>query len=45
LIEVFEEKVNQENSRIFYGWLFSSSPSLSAMEHQIYDITAINCKK
>lgn len=51
LLEVFENKVtdsiNQvvENTRIFYGWLFASSPSISGMEHPIYDITAISCKK
>lgn len=51
LLEVFENKVtdsiNQvvENTRVFYGWLFASSPSISGMEHPIYDITAISCKK
>lgn len=34
----------QEN-RIFYGWIFASSPSLSGLEHPIYDITAISCGK
>ncbi len=29
---------------IFYGWMFSSSPSISGLEHPIYDITAIECK-
>ncbi len=29
---------------IFYGWMFSSSPSLSGLEHPVYDITAINCQ-
>ena len=51
LIEVFENKIIDsvsqviENTRIFYGWLFASSPSISGMEHPIYDITAISCKK
>jgi hypothetical protein len=41
------EKINQENGpkkTIFYGWMFSSSPSISGLEHPIYDITAIECK-
>ena len=48
LLEVFE--VKNENSeklqekRIFYGWTFSSSPSISGLEHPIYDIIALNCK-
>jgi hypothetical protein len=43
LIEVFENKDSEKN-RIFYGWIFASSPSISALEHPIYDLTAINCK-
>jgi hypothetical protein len=48
LLEIFEfrnesEEKSQEK-RIFYGWMFSSSPSISSLEHPIYDITALNCK-
>lgn len=47
LLEIFESK-NDDNikteKRIFYGWMFSSSPSISGIEHPIYDITALNCK-
>ncbi len=47
LLEVFETK-NEENqakeSRIFYGWMFASSPSISGLENPIYDLTAISCK-
>jgi hypothetical protein len=28
---------------IFNGWMLSSSPSISSMEHIIYDITLIKC--
>jgi hypothetical protein len=34
-----------ESKRIFYGWLFASSPSISGLEHPIYDIISIACKK
>lgn len=47
LLEVFDEKSNESTStkqRIFYGWMFASSPSVSTFEHPIYDIVAINCK-
>ena len=30
---------------VFSGWVFSSSPSLSAMEHPIHDIWVIKCGK
>lgn len=44
LLEVFETKPNQPEKRIFYGWMFASSPSISGLEHPVYDITALNCK-
>ncbi len=34
-----------EQSRwIFSGWMFSSNPSLSSMEHTVYDVWVIECK-
>ena len=31
-------------SRIFSGWMFASSPGLSALEHPVYDVWVIRCK-
>lgn len=51
LLEIFDngsdndEKDKSKTKPIFYGWMFSSSPSISDLEHPIYDITAITCKK
>ena len=28
---------------VFAGWMFSSSPAVSAMEHPVYDITLLKC--
>ncbi len=49
LLEIFDDNSIEKNgekgkNRIFYGWMFSSSPSVSALEHPIYDITAVGCK-
>jgi hypothetical protein len=30
---------------VFIGWMFASSPALSAMEHPVYDIWVKDCKK
>lgn len=30
--------------RIFSGWMFKSSPALSALEHPVYDIGVLDCK-
>lgn len=29
---------------VFKGWMFASSPSLSAMDHHVYDVWVIGCK-
>lgn len=29
--------------QIFSGWMFASSPAISAMEHAVYDVTLIAC--
>jgi len=28
---------------VFTGWMFSSSPAVSGLEHPVYDITLIDC--
>lgn len=30
--------------RVFSGWMFASSPALSAMESPIYDVSVLDCK-
>ena len=30
---------------VFRGWMFSSNPALSAMEHPVYDIWVVECGK
>lgn len=47
LLEIFDTSTQEDFSnenRIFYGWMLASSPSISDLEHPIYDITAIGCK-
>ena len=29
---------------VFSGWLFASSPGISAVEHPVYDVWAIDCR-
>jgi len=33
------------NKEIFEGWMLSSSPSLSSLEHPVNDIWLLNCNK
>ena len=36
--------LTQPPKPVFAGWVFSSSPAVSAMEHPVYDITLLSCK-
>ncbi len=31
--------------RVFSGWMFASSPSLSALEHPVYDVWVLDCEE
>ena len=35
--------LKQLNSEIFSGWMFASSPALSALDHPVYDIWVLEC--
>jgi hypothetical protein len=43
-LEVSELKIGAKEGAIFDGWMFASSPALSAMEHPVYDIWVTGCK-
>ncbi len=43
-IDVTEFKPGQKETSVFKGWMFASSPALSAMEHPVYDLWLIGCK-
>ena len=45
-VEIYDN-INQtfnDHNLIFSGWMFSSSPAISALEHPVYDISLISCK-
>jgi hypothetical protein len=37
------ETVGDDNPELFSGWMYASSPGLSALEHPVYDIWVIRC--
>lgn len=44
-LEVWEKDLkSDESSWVFSGWMFASSPALSAMDHPVYDVWIIDCK-
>jgi hypothetical protein len=42
-LEIVERKVNEEPKTVFSGWMFASSPAVSALEHPVYDIWVLDC--
>lgn len=42
-LEVVEAKPGEQAEPVFSGWMFASSPALSAMEHPVYDVWVISC--
>lgn len=44
-LEIREVKPEEHVDRkVFTGWMFSSSPALSAMEDPVYDVSVLKCK-
>ncbi len=44
-LEIREIKADEQlEIRLFSGWMFASSPALSALEHPIYDIWVLECR-
>lgn len=42
-LQVWEVTPKNESKWVFSGWMFSSSPALSAMDHPIYDVWVLDC--
>ena len=43
-LDIWDTKPGQPAQSVFRGWMFASSPALSAMEHPIYDVWVLSCK-
>lgn len=43
LVEIWYWKTGEKPSLAFYGWMFASSPSISSLEHPVYDVTMLEC--
>jgi len=42
-LEVSERKPGEAEAKVFQGWMFASSPALSALEHPVYDLWVTGC--
>lgn len=43
-LEVKDIKPGEDPVPLFEGWMFASSPALSALEHPVYDVWVIDCR-
>lgn len=43
-LDIYDLKPNQPAQSVFRGWMFASSPALSAMEHPVYDVWVLDCE-
>ena len=43
-IKIWETKPGENTLELFSGWMFASSPALSAMDHAVYDVWVLDCK-
>ncbi len=43
-MDIGEIKPGEPDKPVFRGWMFASSPALSAMEHPVYDMWVTGCK-
>ena len=42
--EVRTTGTSVESKQVFSGWMFASSPAVSAMEDPVYDVNVLDCK-
>ncbi len=43
-LQIDEIRPGEDNVRRFSGWMFASSPALSALEDPVYDVIVLDCK-
>jgi hypothetical protein len=43
LLEIREARPGETPLALFAGWMFASSPALSALEHPVYDVWVKDC--
>lgn len=40
---IIDHKPGQAEEKLFAGWMFASTPSLSALDHGVYDLRVLSC--
>jgi hypothetical protein len=42
-LAIVDHKPGQAAEKLFAGWMFASTPSLSALDHGVYDVRVLSC--
>ena len=42
-LDIWEVRPGEPAVSVFRGWMFASSPALSALEHAVYDVWVVDC--
>jgi hypothetical protein len=42
-LTIVDDKPGQAPEKLFAGWMFASAPSLSVLDHAVYDIRVLSC--
>ena len=43
-LKIIDRQSELSNAEVFSGWMFASSPALSAMDHAVYDVWVLDCE-
>ncbi len=43
-LQIYQIQEDRDEQQVFSGWMFASSPALSAMDHPVYDIWVLGCE-
>ena len=43
-LDIHQARPGEASVPLFKGWMFASSPALSALEHPVYDIWVLDCE-
>ena len=42
-LDIIEQRDDDAPISLFHGWMFASTPALSALEHPVYDVWVLEC--
>ncbi len=43
-LEIVDVRPDSPAVEVFAGWMFASSPAISALEHPVYDVWVVDCR-